>query len=62
MAKKQKIKKHDKIMTPDGIIEVQVICYDTKTGKYSYSIFGPKSKYYSEEEVTLLKEEDIGAK
>lgn len=49
-------------MTPDGVIEVQVICYDTKTGKYSYSVIGPKSKYYSEDEVTLIKEDSSEVK
>lgn len=36
MKRKKEIKLHDKIKTPDGVITVQSICYDTKTGKYSY--------------------------
>ena len=59
---KEIIDLHDIIMTPKGEMEVQSIMYDPKTKKYSYSVLGPKGKYWSEDEVKLVKKGEPGGK
>ena len=52
---KEIIDLHDIIMTPKGEIEVQSIMYNPKTKKHSYSVLGPKGKYWSEDDVKLVR-------
>lgn len=51
----QKFNRYDKIKTPKGIIKVQAIQYDQKKDEYSYSIIGPKSKFWRQDECTLVE-------
>lgn len=59
---KETIDLHDIIMTPKGEIEVQSIMYNPKTKKHSYSVLGPKGKYWSEDDVKLVRKREVGGK
>lgn len=47
------------IDTPDGEIRVGLVKYDPKKDEYFYSVFGSKSKWYHEKEVTICEKQSI---
>lgn len=47
------------IDTPDGEIRVGLVKYDPKKDEYFYSVFGSKSKWYHEKEVTICEKQPI---
>lgn len=55
--KNREIKLGTHINTPDGEICIGLVKYDPKEDEYFYSVFGSKSKWYSEKDVTICEKQ-----
>lgn len=55
--KNREIKLGTHVNTPDGEIRIGLVKYDPKKDEYFYSVFGSKSKWYYEKDVTICEKQ-----